>query len=74
VAGSGHHVHVVPRPHVAEATRLRVATPTQKHAILHLKDSYPGYPGAIGGTDIYTAVLDHSISTLAELEEYLSNG
>jgi hypothetical protein len=67
-------LHAIARPHVAEATRLRAASPTQKRAILHLKHNYPGYPDAIGGTDIYTAVLDNNISTLADLQEYLANG
>lgn len=64
-------LHDVPRPHVAEATRLRTATPEQKLAVLHLKQTHPAYPHTISGTTIYTAVLNHNIRTNTQLTEYL---
>ena len=67
-------LHDIPRPHVTEATRLRAATTDQKLAILHLKHTHPGYPDEIGGTDIYTAVLDHNVRTVDHLTEYLASG
>ncbi|HET6292028.1 MAG TPA: hypothetical protein VFG33_01600 [Kribbella sp.] len=64
-------LHPIARPHVADADRLRAATPEQKLAILRLKDEHPGYPDEVGGTDIYNAVLDHGIRSTAELTAHL---
>jgi hypothetical protein len=38
-----------------------------------LKDAAPGYPDEIGGREIYTAVLDHGVRTVAELAAHLRN-
>jgi hypothetical protein len=65
-------LHTTPRPHAADAERLRAATPVEKQAILHLKDECPTYPDEVGGTDIYTAVLDHDVRTLTELQNHLA--
>jgi hypothetical protein len=65
-------LHVIPRPHAADAERLRAATPAQKLTILQLKHTHPAYPSTIGGTDIYPAVLDHNITTPEELTEFLA--
>jgi hypothetical protein len=64
-------LHAIERPHVAEAERLRAATPDQKLAILRLKNTHPDYPTKLAGTDIYTAVLDHNVRTVSELQEHL---
>lgn len=60
-------LHVVDRPHIAEAERLLTATDEERRTILRLKQDCPDYPGSIGGTDIYTAVLDRGVRTVAEL-------
>jgi hypothetical protein len=67
-------LHDIPRPHVAEAARLRAATPAQKQAILHLKQTHPRYPHDLTGTDIYPAVLNHAVRTVPELDDYLASG
>jgi hypothetical protein len=64
-------LHAVERPHVADALRVAVATIEQKEAILRLKSTYPGYPDAVGGSDIYPAVLDHGVRSTGELAAYL---
>ena len=64
-------LHAIDRPHVADAERLRAATPTQKLTILRLKNTHPDYPDKITGTDIYTAVFTHDIKTLDDLQNYL---
>jgi hypothetical protein len=56
-------IHVVERPQVAEALRLREITDEERQAILRLKAECPGYPELIGGTDIYAAVLEHGVRT-----------
>ena len=66
-------LHAIDRPHVAEAERLRTATPDQKLAILRLKNTHPDYPHKLGGTDIYPAVLDHGVRTVDELQEHLNS-
>jgi len=46
-------------------------------AILRLKDAWhelPAYPYTVGGYEICTAVLDHGVRTLAELDAYLASG
>ena len=65
-------LHDIARPHVAEADRLRAATPAEKHAILQLKTEYSAYPDTVGGTDIYTAVLDYNVRTCTELQNHLA--
>lgn len=64
-------LHAIDRPHVAEAERLRAATPDQKLAILRLKNTHPDYPDKLGGTDIYPAVLNHGVRTLSEFQQHL---
>jgi hypothetical protein len=64
-------LHAVDRPHVADALRVAAATIDQKNAILRLKATYPGYPDAVGGSDIYPAVLDHGVRSTGELTAYL---
>jgi hypothetical protein len=64
-------LHAVARPHVRHAIQLQGITPEQKLTILQLKDSAPGYPDEIGGSEIYTAVLDHGVRTVAELAAHL---
>jgi hypothetical protein len=66
-------LHDVPRSHGADADRLRAATPEEKEVILQLKDAAPGYPDEIGGSEIYPAVLDHGVRTVAELAAHLQN-
>ena len=66
-------IHAVARPQVPHATRLQGITPEQKLTILELKDAAPGYPDEIGGSEIYTAVLDHGVWTVAELAAHLQN-
>jgi hypothetical protein len=42
--------------------------------ILRLKEGWwrdPAYPDLVGGFEIYDAVLDHGVRTLAELDAYL---
>jgi hypothetical protein len=67
-------LHAVARPHVSAAVHLQGITSEQKLAILQLKDTTPGYPDEIGGSDIYPAVLEHGIRTPAELLEHLGRG
>ena len=63
------------RPHVAEARRLATSlTPAQRRAVLWIKSVWsarPEYPYEIGGTDVYTAVLEAGVRTPAEFERYL---
>jgi len=45
-------------------------------AILWIKDVWhrlPTYPDEVGGTDIYTAVLEHGVRTPAQFAAYLKN-
>ena len=58
-------LHVVERPHVSQALRLRDAPETLRLTILHLKDQCPD----IDSTDIYAAVLDHGVRTVEELRK-----
>ena len=60
-------LHVVERPHVTDALRLRAATDDQRLTILRLKHECPDYPDTIGGSDIYTAVLERGVRTVGEL-------
>ncbi|MEV0617236.1 hypothetical protein AB0I81_28210 [Nonomuraea sp. NPDC050404] len=60
-------LHVVERPHVPEALRLRAASEEQRLTILRLKHECPNYPDTIGGTDIYAAVLERGVKTIDEL-------
>jgi hypothetical protein len=51
-------------------------TPDQRAAILRIKDVWhrlPDYPDEIGGTDIYTAVLDHGVRTPEEFAAWLAD-
>ncbi|GAA1541905.1 hypothetical protein [Kribbella lupini] len=54
-------LHVIERPHVADALRLQRITEEERQAILRLKRTCPGYPELIGGTDVYDAVLRHGV-------------
>jgi hypothetical protein len=65
-------LHVIDRPHVADALRLRDISEDQRRTILRLKFKCPGYPETVSATDIYTAVLEHGVRTLLELDNYLS--
>jgi hypothetical protein len=56
-------LHVVARPHVADALRLRDATEEQRLTILSLKQDHHG----ISSSEIYTAVLDRGVRTVEEL-------
>jgi hypothetical protein len=56
-------LHVVERPHVGAALRLRDAPEIQRLTILQLKDQCP----QISSTDIYAAVLDRGVRTVEEL-------
>ncbi|MGP3937441.1 hypothetical protein [Nonomuraea sp. KM88] len=60
-------LHVVERPHVPDALRLRAATDDQRATILRLKHECPDYPDTIGGSDIYAAVLERGVQTVEEL-------
>lgn len=60
-------LHVVDRPHVAEALTLRRLPREQRETILRLKAECPDYPDRIGGSDIYRAVLERGVRTVAEL-------
>ncbi|MFD1537202.1 hypothetical protein [Nonomuraea guangzhouensis] len=62
-------LHVVERPHVPDALRLRAATDGQRLTILRLKHECPHYPDTIGGADICTAVLERGVRTVEELLE-----
>jgi hypothetical protein len=61
-------LHVVDRPHVRDALRLRDAADIQRLAILELKDTCRD----VDSTDIYDAVLRHGVQTRLELDDYLS--
>ena len=63
-------LHPIDRPHVPDALRVGSATLEQKEAILRLKSTYPDYPDAVGGSDIYPAVLDHGVRSTEELAAY----
>lgn len=54
-------IHVVERPHVAEALRLQQISAEEREAILRMKRACPGYPEMLGGTDVYAAVLEHGV-------------
>jgi hypothetical protein len=60
-------LHVVGRPHVADALRLRDAPAHQRLTILRLKHECTAYPDTITGSDIYTAVLQYGVQTVDEL-------
>jgi hypothetical protein len=50
-------------------------TPATRLTILRLKDAWyqlPAYRTAVYSTDIYDAVLQHGVRTLAEFDDYLS--
>ncbi len=63
-------LHVVERPHVAHAERLRAASPDQQLTILHLKTDRPD----LDSSEIYTAVLRGDVRTPLELADYLTAG
>ncbi|WP_327638571.1 hypothetical protein OHB24_09425 [Kribbella sp. NBC_00482] len=63
-------LHVVERPHVAHAERLRAASPDQQLTILHLKTERPD----LDSSEIYTAVLRGDVRTPLELADYLTAG
>jgi hypothetical protein len=58
-------LHVVERPHVMQALRLRDATEDQRLAILQLKDECRD----VSSTEIYAAVLDRGVRTVEELRQ-----
>ena len=64
-----------PRTQVAHVAHLaRTVTPETRLAILWIKDVWhrlPTYPYTVGGTDVYTAVLDHSVRTPTQFDAYL---
>ncbi len=60
-------LHVVDRPQVPEALRLRDAPEHQRLTILRLKHECPDYPDTISGSDIYAAVLKYGVQTVDEL-------
>jgi hypothetical protein len=64
-----------PRSQVAHVAHLvRTLTPKTRRAILWIKDVWhrlPTYPYTVGGTDVYTAVLDHGVRTPAQFDAYL---
>ncbi|MFC7625710.1 hypothetical protein [Microlunatus sp. GCM10028923] len=60
-------LHVVDRPHVAEALRLRDLADPQRDLILRLKTECSDYPERISGTEIYRAVLDRGARTIEDL-------
>jgi hypothetical protein len=68
-------LHPTDRPHVACAHHLATApTPAQRLAILRIKDAWhrlPTYPDQVSGIDIYTAVLDHGVTTPAAFATWL---
>jgi hypothetical protein len=56
-----------------EELRERI-TAEQRVAVLRIKDHWhrqPGYPDHVGGLDIYTAVVDDGVRTLAEFAAWL---
>ena len=58
-------LHVVERPHVNDALRLRDATDAQRLAILQLKDECR----EVSSTEIYAAVLERGVRTSEELRQ-----
>jgi hypothetical protein len=60
-------LHVVDRPQVPDALRLRDAPEHQRLTILRLKQECPDYPDTISGLDIYTAVLEYGVQTVDQL-------
>ncbi|GIH22276.1 hypothetical protein Aph01nite_05860 [Acrocarpospora phusangensis] len=68
-------LHAVERPTLAEAEHLAAhVTSEQRLTILRLKDLWhrsPHYPYRIGGTDIYDAVLHHSVRSPEDFSTYL---
>jgi hypothetical protein len=51
-------------------------TPEQRAAVLRIKDVWhrlPAYPDEVGGTDIYTAVLDDGVRTPPEFATWLAD-
>jgi len=63
-------LHVVDRPHVADAERLRAASPDQQLTILHLKTERPD----LDSSAVYAAVLHGDVRTPVELADYLTAG
>jgi hypothetical protein len=57
-------LHVVERPHVWQAERLRGAPEAQRLTILQLKDQCP----EVESSDIYAAVLERGVRTVEELK------
>ena len=57
-------LHVVERPHVGQAERLRDAPEDQRLTILRLKDQCP----EVESSDIYAAVLEDGVRTVEELK------
>jgi len=50
-------------------------TPDQRAAVLRIKDAWhrrPGYPDQVGGTDIYTAVIDDGVRTTDQFAAWLA--
>jgi hypothetical protein len=67
-------LHDVWRPMRDDAERLARVTLEQRLAILRLKDFWhrePGYPYQVGGTEIYTAVLDFGVRSAEEFTSHL---
>lgn len=60
-------LHVVDRPFLRDAQRLREAPEEQRLTILQLKDACRG----VHSTDIYNAVLHNCVRTPTELDTYL---
>jgi hypothetical protein len=60
-------LHLIDRPHVQDALRLRDAPGDQRLTILHLKNERRD----INSSDIYTAVLRERVCTPAELDAYI---
>lgn len=61
-------LHVVDRPHVGDALRLRELPGSLRETILRLKTECPDYPDRIGGSEIYRAVLERGVRTVEELK------
>lgn len=66
-----------PRPQRAQAERFAAAlTPQERLAILWIKSVWcerPEYPEAVGGTDVYEAVLRGGARSPADFETFLRN-
>jgi hypothetical protein len=63
-----------PREQRARALAMRRLPRETRICILWLKDVWhrlPTYPNEVGGTDIYDAVLEHSVRTPDEFDAYL---